>query len=89
MVERIKNIKFDWTVSLSHIITFIGLVASAFAVWNSLDKRVVVLEANDTNNASAHIRIQKDLDEVKTVQREDIKLINAKLDRLIERTYSK
>lgn len=39
-----SRIRFDKTVNLGHILTFLGFVFTGFAAWTSLDKRVVVLE---------------------------------------------
>lgn len=36
--------KFDKTVNLGHILTFLGFMFAGFGAWTTLDKRVVVLE---------------------------------------------
>lgn len=36
--------RFDPTINLGHIITFIGFLVTIFVGWTNLDKRVVVLE---------------------------------------------
>lgn len=41
-----EGVRFDPTINLGHLLTFIGFLLAIFAAWTSLDKRVVVLEAN-------------------------------------------
>lgn len=41
-----EGVRFDPTINLGHLITFVGFLLAIFAAWTSLDKRVVVLEAN-------------------------------------------
>jgi hypothetical protein len=38
------GVRFDPTINLGHIITFIGFILSLVVTWSTLDKRVVVLE---------------------------------------------
>lgn len=40
------KIKFDSTINLGHILTFLGFIVTIFVGWQNLDKRVVVLEEN-------------------------------------------
>ncbi len=39
-----RGIRFDKTINLGHILTFLGFMLSIVATWSTLDKRVVVLE---------------------------------------------
>ena len=41
-----RGIRFDATVNLGHIITFIGFLLAGFGAWSTLDKRVIILEEN-------------------------------------------
>ena len=36
--------KFDPTINLGHVLTFVGFLITGFIGWTSLDKRVVALE---------------------------------------------
>lgn len=40
------GIRFDPTINLGHVLTFLGFLIAIFAAWVNLDKRVVVLEEN-------------------------------------------
>jgi H+/gluconate symporter-like permease len=42
--ENPKGIKFDATINLGHIITFIGFIITGFLAWQTMDKRVIILE---------------------------------------------
>lgn len=44
--DEATKIKFDSTINLGHILTFIGFLVTIFVGWQNLDKRVVVLEEN-------------------------------------------
>lgn len=39
-----NGIRFDKTINLGHVLTFIGFLLSGMLAWSTLDKRVVVLE---------------------------------------------
>jgi len=41
---RPRGVRFDPTINLGHIITFVGFILSLVFTWSTLDKRVVVLE---------------------------------------------
>ena len=38
------RVKFDPTISLGHVLTFVSLILAGFGVYNGMDKRVTVLE---------------------------------------------
>jgi hypothetical protein len=48
--ENVKGkgigVKFDSTINLGHILTFLGFIGTGVVVYQSLDTRVVVLEEN-------------------------------------------
>lgn len=71
-----KRLTFDPTINAGHILTFITLMAAMVVGWNTLDKRVVVLEeaksyqrerdnAQDTAIAEKLVDIKETLREVK------------------------
>ena len=39
-----SRVKFDNTINLGHILTFLGFLITIMVTWTTLDKRVVVLE---------------------------------------------
>jgi hypothetical protein len=50
-----SRIKFDPTINLGHLLTFIGFIVAIFVGWTNLDKRVVVLEEG------RHAQLQRDI----------------------------
>lgn len=42
--DKPSKIKFDGTINAGHVLTFISMVGMGFAVYSSMDKRVLVLE---------------------------------------------
>lgn len=81
-----KKIRFDGTVNLGHILTFIGFLGTAAVAWTSMDKRVVVLEEARLVQAMNDKRQDDERAEIKRQSREDFRTIETKLDRLIDRT---
>ena len=42
--QTANGIRFDKTINLGHILTFVGFIGVGMVTWSTLDKRVVVLE---------------------------------------------
>lgn len=74
---------FDPTVNLGHVLTFAGFVFLGAGIYTSIDKRVVVLEEARFAQQAVEARRDADLIEVKRNMREDMLIINNKLDRLL------
>lgn len=57
------RVKFDPTVSLGHILTFVSLLMAGFGAYNGMDKRITVLEEQrraDTERSTETDRRLKD-----------------------------
>lgn len=39
-----KLVKFDSTINLGHVLTFVGFILTGFGAWSSIDRRLTVLE---------------------------------------------
>lgn len=39
-----RGITFDATINLGHILTFVGFLITGFMAWQTMDKRVIILE---------------------------------------------
>ena len=39
-----RGVKFDATINLGHILTFVGFLLAGFGAWSTLDKRLTVIE---------------------------------------------
>lgn len=82
------RVKFDPTINLGHVITFVGFVISIFIAWNTLDRRVAVLEASAVAQAQRDkfqdSRLQESISTVRTSQNR----IENKLDALLLQSVS-
>lgn len=72
-----RGVKFDGTINLGHMLTFIGFLITIMVTWSTLDKRVVVIEeskkaqelrdsAQDQRNGDQMTAIKESLVEIKT-----------------------
>jgi hypothetical protein len=76
-----KRISFDPTINLGHVITFIGFIFAGFMAWNTLDKRITVVETQRTHQAQVDtMQDQRAIDSYVAL-RETL----ARLDRQVER----
>ena len=75
--------RFDPTINLGHLITFIGFVIGIAAAYNTLDKRISVAEvqiaAQSTKNIDQDHALQQAIVDMATSQRR----IETKLDALL------
>ena len=73
---RKRGIIFDSTINLGHILTFIGFLITGFMAWQSMDKRVIVLEqttrlqelkdkAQDMENMWQNVHVNESLSDLK------------------------
>ena len=81
-----QGVRFDLTINLGHILTFIGFLMTCAMMYMSLDKRVVILEESRIGQTVVDRRQDESINENRKTMREDLKDIAAKLDRLIEKT---
>ena len=74
--------RFDWTINLGHILTFVGFIGSGVILYSTLDKRIQRMEdmapyvqaSRDDKDA----RVQSSLNALTT----DLKEVKASVDRL-------
>lgn len=86
--DRTHGVRFDNTINLGHILTFLGFLVTIMVTWGTLDKRVVVLEesrkaqavldhAQDNRSAEKFTEIRETLSEIKR----SVDRVNDKLER--------
>lgn len=77
--------RFDPTVNLGHILTFIGFMATGFAAYSQVDKRLSVVEVKSEIQAQKSVefegRIKESLQEIKV----DVKDMKRSVDSLAGR----
>jgi hypothetical protein len=81
-----NRVRFDGTINLGHLLTFIGFGISAAVGWTTMDKRVVVLEQASVYQQSIDKKQDEEQIALKAQVREDYKDIANKLDRVLDRT---
>lgn len=88
-VDTKQGVKFDNTINLGHILTFLGFLVTIMAGWQQLDKRVVVLEesrkAQEVRDATQDVRTNEKMGEIKDTLGEIKRTIEKVSDRLEKR----
>ena len=74
--------RFDPTINLGHMLTFIGFLATIFIGWSTLDKRVTVLEERRISQAEIDRRQDEITASNLSAIRESLNDIKAALVRL-------
>lgn len=69
-------------INVGHMLTTLALVIAALSWSNSIDKRVTVLETRQDQQAQQTTEMRAEL-------RTELRLVNDKLDKLIERELSR
>lgn len=84
--SALRKVRFDGTVNLGHILTFVGLIFIGFSAWTGMDKRVLVLE--EDRRAKAELTAAKDqvLKEQLTGITAAISKVDERLQRFTERS---
>ena len=83
--EQKKGVKFDATINLGHILTFIGFIVAGFGAWTTLDKRVLVLEEGKKNQAQVDASQDSRFSDAVLLLRSQLEKMDQKLDRLVEK----
>lgn len=80
-----RRIRFDPTVNLGHIITFVGFLIAIFTAWTTLDKRVVVLEEGRKAQESIDRQQDQRVLETRSEIRDSLQEIKRGMDRLYDK----
>ena len=57
-INENRIVKFDSTINLGHLLTFVGFVLTGFGAWSSIDRRLTVLE--ESRRVQAQIDANQD-----------------------------
>lgn len=80
--------KFDPTINLGHVLTFLGFVLTILLGWSALDKRILVLEEARQTQA----QIDRNQDQLSTQQlqyiRETLQEIKQTVTRLNDKVHA-
>jgi hypothetical protein len=77
----VAGVKFDPTINLGHILTFMGMVIAVFTAWMTIDKRVTTLE----ESRATQVVIDKAQDQAVHEQMESIRATMVDIKRGIEK----
>lgn len=83
--EHRRQWHLEKSVSISHIVSTLVIAGTVFAYIGKMDTRIALLEQSNNQQASVDQRQDAERNESFREFRENMKLINDKLDRLIER----
>lgn len=76
------GVKFDATINLGHVLTFIGFVIAGFTAWSTLDKRLTVIEERAQFQAQIDRAQDAKLVESMTTIKESLADIRSNINRL-------
>jgi hypothetical protein len=79
------RIKFDPTINLGHVLTFVGFVVAGFIAYQALEKRVLILETNQQRQELRDAQQDRDTSRIS----EDTKAALEEIKRLMERVDNK
>ena len=78
------GVKFDPTVNLGHILTFVGFMVAIFTAWTTLDKRVTVIEERATFQSQIDRAQDAKLVESMTQIKESLSDIKGNINRITD-----
>lgn len=82
-----RRFRFDPTINLGHVLTFVGFIATGVVGWSALDKRIMVLEEARQTQA----QIDRNQDQLTTQQmqyiRETLTEIKQSVNRLTDKVH--
>jgi hypothetical protein len=73
VAEPRPKFKFDPTINLGHVLTFLGLVCAGFGAYSMLEKRVTVLEVHQIRATDDYGAVKHELREATRDLRQDMK----------------
>ena len=80
-----RGVKFDPTINLGHVLTFIALLITGVGAWSALDKRVTVIE--ESRYTQKQVDASQDAQVATLISQ--IKEVLVRLDRQVERLTDK
>jgi hypothetical protein len=79
------GVKFDATINLGHVLTFVGFLAAGVTAWSTLDKRVTVIEERGNLQAVVDRNQDAQLTTNMTAIRESLVEIKQQIARINDR----
>lgn len=79
------GVKFDATINLGHILTFLDFILAGFTAWTTLDKRVTVIEERAALQAVVDRNQDGQLTQNMQAIKESLTEIKTQINRISER----
>ncbi len=83
--QKHKRVQFDPTINLGHVLTFVGLLGAGVVGWNTLDKRVVVLEEAKTYQRERDLAQDNTIRDQLVDLKEAMREVKRSVDKIVER----
>ena len=83
--EKSPRIRFDPTVNLGHVLTFVGFILAGIGAWSTLDKRLVVLEENRRTQSLVDQNQEQKFEYMNEAVQRSLSRIEMQVDRLNNR----
>lgn len=80
-----RGVKFDATINLGHVLTFLGFIIAGFTAWTTLDKRVTVIEERAALQAVVDRNQDGQLTQSMQAIKESLTEIKVQINRISER----
>lgn len=84
-----KIVKFDSTINLGHLLTFVGFVLTGFGAWSSIDRRLTVLEESRRVQAQIDANQDERLSQSMSQIKETLSDIRRNLEKVSDRLDKK
>lgn len=76
--------RFDPTINLGHVLTFVGFMLAGFGAWTTLDKRVTIIEERVSYQAQIDRAQDAKLNESMTTIKEALTDIRSNINRITD-----
>ena len=83
--HNLRKIKFDPTINLGHILSFIGILTLGIGVYTSIDKRVLILETSEARQELRDLNQDADRARISTESKEAFVDIKHGVERLSDK----
>lgn len=81
--------KFDSTINLGHLLTFVGFILTGFGAWSTIDRRLTVLEESRRVQAQIDANQDERLSQSMTQIKESLTDIRRNIEKVSDRLYKK
>jgi hypothetical protein len=84
-----RLVKFDSTINLGHLLTFVGFVLTGFGAWSTIDRRLTVLEESRRVQAQIDANQDERLSQSMSQIKESLSDIRRNLEKVSDRLDKK